>query len=85
MAEASRVAPSAKLGTGHGEREWSRATLVSFERAGSSPNYVYRLEYDSQARLMASGVIPRPRPMPQSPSPFPANRNGFVPDPPYGG
>jgi hypothetical protein len=79
------AAPSAKLGTGHGEREWSRATLVSFERAGPSPNYLYRLEYDSQARLMASGVIPRPRPIQQGPSPFPGNRNGFVPDPPYGG
>ena len=48
------AAPSAKLGTGHGAREWSRVTLVNFQRATSSPEYVYRVEYDSQARLMAS-------------------------------
>ncbi len=83
-ARASLAAPSARLGTGHGEREWSRATFVNFERASAYPSYVYRLEYDSQTRLIASGVIPRPRPSPQAPSPFPGNRNGFVPDPPYG-
>lgn len=80
-ARASMAAPSAKLGTGHGAREWSRATVVRFERASAAPGYVFRLEYDSQARLMASGVIPRP----QGPSPFPGNRNGYVPDPPRGG
>ena len=85
MAEARMAAPSAKLGTGHGAREWSRVTLVDFERASVTPNYVYRLEYDSQARLIASGVMPRPRPIPASPSPFPGNRNGYVADPPYGG
>ena len=84
-AEAYAAQPSAKLGTGHGDREWSRATLVSFERATTSPQYVYRVEYDSRVRLMASGVIPKPRPIPSSPSPFPGSRNGFVPDPPYGG
>lgn len=83
-ARASMAAPSAKLGTGHGAREWSHARLVSFERASASPQYVYRLEYDSPARLIASGVMPRPRPSPPAPSPFPGNRNGYVPDPPYG-
>jgi hypothetical protein len=85
---APRMAPrpaAPKLGTGHGQREWSTITTVPFTRATSAPQYVYRLEYDSRERLIASGVIPRPRPIPVGPRPFPANPNGYVPDPPYGG
>lgn len=78
------AAQSAKLGTGHGAREWSSITAVDFERASPYPQYVYRLEYDSRARLIASGVIPRPLPSPPAPSPFPGDRKGYVPDPPYG-
>lgn len=89
MAESSVVRPAplqpgAKLGTGHGAREWSTIRTVAFERATSAPQFVYRLEYDSRERLMASGVIPRPRPTSPSPRPFPGA--GYVPDPPsYGG
>jgi len=85
---APRMAPrpvAPKLGTGHGEREWSTTTTVPFTRATAAPQYVYRLEYDSRERLIASGVIPRPRPTPTGPRPFPASPNGYVPDPPYGG
>jgi hypothetical protein len=82
-AEASVAPPSAKLGTGHGAREWSSVVDVDFERATTHPQYVYRLEYDSQVRLIASGVIPRPLPSPPAPSPFPGNRSSYVPDPPY--
>lgn len=87
-AEAASVAPAAspasKLGTGHGAREFSRVRMVSFQRASAYPHYIYRVEYDSEARLIASGVMPRPTPTPRTPSPFPGNREGYVPDPPYG-
>jgi len=83
----ARVAPvpeaSAKLGTGHGPREWSAATTVAFTRATSYPEFIHRLEYDSRERLVASGVIPRLRPSPAQPRPFPAGP-GYVPDPPRG-
>ena len=76
----------AKLGTGHGAREWSTITTVPFTRMSREPQYIYRVEYDSRERLMASGVIPRPRPLPPGgPRPFPASPNGYVPDPPRGG
>lgn len=75
---------SEKLGTGHGAREWSQVSTVAFERATASPQYVYRVEYDSYANLLASGVIPRPRPVPRRPQPFPMSPDGggYVPDPP---
>jgi hypothetical protein len=71
-----------RLGTGHGQREWSVVQRTAFERATSSPEQVTQLEYDSRERLVAAGVIPsaaayvRPRP-------FPSNQVGFVPDPPF--
>ncbi|OJU10943.1 MAG: hypothetical protein BGN86_02075 [Caulobacterales bacterium 68-7] len=82
---AARDLSMAKLGTGHGAREWSTATTVAFTRATREPNYVYRVEYDSRERLIASGVIPRPTPTRPGPRPFPASPNGYVPDPPRGG
>ncbi len=66
-----------KLGTGHGEREYSPTSQTAFERASSSPAEVVQVRYDSYANLLASGVIPRPRPMPRQPDAFPS----FVPDP----
>ena len=65
-----------KLGTGHGEREYSPTTQTSFERASSQPAEIVQVRYDSYANLVASGVIGRPRP-PVFPEPFP----GFAPDP----
>ena len=67
-----------RLGTGHGEREYSPTTQVEFERASERPAEVVKLRYDSSENLIAAGVIPtiRPRP-PIAPQPFP----GFVPDP----
>lgn len=70
------LAKSEKLGTGHGEREYSPTTQTTFERAGSQPAEVVQVRYDSFANLVANGVIGRPRP-PAVPDPFPA----FVPDP----
>ena len=76
MAERDSLAKSEKLGTGHGEREYSPTTQTAFERASSQPSEVVQLRYDSYANLLASGVIGRPRP-PVNPDPFPA----FAPDP----
>ena len=67
-----------RLGTGHGEREYSPTTQTAFERASSSPAEIVQVRYDSYQNLLASGVIPRPRPpMPRQPDAFPS----FVPDP----
>lgn len=85
-----RAAPSAqaarrseRLGTGHGAREWSQVTTVSFERATSYPRFIRQIEYDSYDNLVARGVIPRQRPRP-TPYPRPFPQDGYVPDPPYG-
>jgi hypothetical protein len=69
-----------KLGTGHGEREWSNARQTQFVRASSQPTEVNAIWYDSRRNLVAAGVLPPPyrhyadrgdaRPFP-----------GFVPDP----
>ncbi|MBV9889645.1 MAG: hypothetical protein JO090_02015 [Rhizobacter sp.] len=67
-----------KLGTGHGEREYSPTTETRFERASSSPSEIVQVRYDSEQNLIAAGVIPRPRPIaPRQPDAFPS----FVPDP----
>ena len=51
----SRRAAREKLGTGHGEREWSQVTHTSFERAQSSPNETIRIRYDSYENLVSMG------------------------------
>ena len=71
-----------KLGTGHGEREWSQVSQTTFERAGTRPNETITVRYDSRENLVAMGVIPEPRRhQPRTPNPFPDNLS-FVPDPP---
>jgi hypothetical protein len=74
-----------RLGTGHGEREWSRVTRTDFVRATRSPSQVTELRYDDYDALVAIGIYPRPRPpysqWHDAPRAFP---NGFVPDPPGG-
>lgn len=70
-----------KLGTGHGEREWSQVSHTSFERAQSSPNETIRIRYDSRENLVSMGVIPAQRPWQRTPNAFPESL-GFVPDPP---
>lgn len=80
-AEAADAAPQ-RLGTGHGEREWSPVGQTAFERASDAPAQVTSVRYDDRARLVAIGVLPRhgrrPAP-PRAPRAFP---QGFVPDPP---
>lgn len=71
-----------KLGTGHGEREWSQVSHTNFERAQSSPNETVRIRYDSFENLVSMGVIREPnRPWQRTPNPFPESL-GYVPDPP---
>jgi hypothetical protein len=71
------LAKAEKLGTGHGEREYSPTTQTTFERATAQPAEIVQVRYDSYANLVAAGVIGRPQPPAVVPQPFP----GFVPDP----
>lgn len=74
-----------KLGTGHGAREWSVSTIVSFQRATVYPRLIRQVEYDTRDNLVARGII---RSVEDGPAPhaFPGSPRGFsyVPDPPGG-
>jgi len=74
--ERDSFAKADKLGTGHGEREYSPTTQTTFERASTRPAEIVQVRYDSYANLVASGIIARPRPY-DSAQAFPS----FVPDP----
>lgn len=81
-----RGEPAPKLGTGHGEREYSYVNHTEFARLQSQPNELVRIRYDSLDDLLAMGVIRRERPLPPTANPFPsAPTPGYVPDPPGGG
>ena len=81
-AEAERSA-RAKLGTGHGASEWSPIQHTTFQRRSSQPEQVVEIHYDSQANLVAAGVMPRPvAVLPSAPRAFPNSGGGYVPDPP---
>ncbi len=69
---------SMKLGTGHGEREYSPTRHTEFVRNSDSPDEIITLYYDSRVNLIARGIIPSPRLA--EPAPFPGGA-GFVPDP----
>lgn len=68
---------AARLGTGHGEREYSPTQSTEFVRASATPQQVITLHYDSRSNLIARGIIRGERET--TPQPFP---RGFVPDPP---
>jgi hypothetical protein len=75
-------APREKLGTGHGEREYSHVDHTEFLRLQKQPNQVIRIHYDSLDNLFAMGIVTRPRPTPPVPDPFPGSRDQhYVPDP----
>ena len=75
--------PAPKLGTGHGEREYSYVNHTEFARLQTQPNEVIRVRYDSLDNLLAMGVIRRGRPLPPNVNPFPGAPNpAYVPDPP---
>jgi len=67
-----------KLGTGHGEREFSPTRYTEFMRNSDTPDEIITVYYDSRANLVARGIIPSARLA--EPAPFPAGA-GFVPDP----
>lgn len=74
--------PAPKLGTGHGEREYSYVNHTEFSRMQSQPNEVIRIRYDSLDNLFAMGIIKRPRPATPTVTPFPATpEQQYVPDP----
>jgi hypothetical protein len=83
LAAVPRTEPAPKLGTGHGEREYSYVNHTEFARLQPKPNEVIRIRYDSLDNLLAMGVIRRDRPLPPTANPFPAvPEPGYVPDPP---
>jgi hypothetical protein len=72
-----------KLGTGHGEREYSYVSSTDFLRIQDRPNEVIRIRYDSMDNLVAMGIVRRPRPAWPTLDPFPASPGqAYVPDPP---
>lgn len=81
MAESSAKREPSRLGTGHGRSEYSRITMVDFERATREPEEVLTIRYDSYANLVARGIIVARAPE-RFPNPFPNAPQGFVPDPP---
>ena len=73
----------AKLGTGHGPREYSYVRDTEFVRLHPEPDEVIRIRYDSLENLVAMGVLPPPEGRPATPNPFPhSHERAFVPDPP---
>ncbi len=87
-AAAKSMRESARLGTGHGQREYAPIQYTEFERASRSPSEVLNLRYDSRHNLVSRGILPKPRPSLWQPNwrkpdwqdaqPFPGD---FVPDP----
>jgi hypothetical protein len=74
--------PAPKLGTGHGEREYSYVNHTEFLRMQTQPNEVIRIRYDSLDNLFAMGIITRPHPAAPTANPFPASpEQQYVPDP----
>jgi hypothetical protein len=72
-----------KLGTGHGERQFSYINHTEFDRLQPEPNEIIRIRYDSLDNLVAMGVIRRPRPAMPTTNPFPGSlTQQYVPDPP---
>jgi hypothetical protein len=75
----STDAPRSRIGTGHGQSEYSYVGTTSFERAHPEPDLLVSIRYDRPETLVAMGIIPgsaHPRPFPDSAA------LGFVPDPP---
>jgi hypothetical protein len=76
------TAPRAKLGTGHGGREYSYVDHTEFVRMQPHPDQLIRIHYDSLDNLIAMGIVARPRLGAPGPDPFPGSRDQrYVPDP----
>jgi hypothetical protein len=82
-ADRSAMDTNPKLGTGHGEREYSYIDHTAFAREQPQPNEIIRIRYDSLENLLAMGIVKRTRPVPSTTNPFPASpERQYVPDPP---
>jgi len=82
LALPARPAASAKLGTGHGPREYSYVRDTEFLRLHAEPDEVIRIHYDSLENLVAMGVLRGPAATPPTLNPFPgSHEHRFVPDP----
>ncbi len=78
--KAAETAQAERLGTRHGEREWSVSRRTSFERLSPSPQDLLQIVYDSRENLVQAGIIPVPTAQARA---FPGgDGRGFVPDPP---
>jgi hypothetical protein len=74
-------AAAPKLGTGHGEAEYSYVNHTDFLRQRLQPNEIIRIHYDSFDNLFAMGIVRRP--VPSAVNPFPGSpASQYVPDPP---
>jgi len=69
----ARQQAASRLGTGHGERLSAPTQYTEFRRASDHPAEIVSIHYDSRARLLAQGIIPRPHQSPQ-PNPFPVGK-----------
>jgi hypothetical protein len=79
--EMAAPAPMAKIGTGHGRREWSPVETTRFERESATPNETVAINYDRRENLVAMGILAPPS-IARAPNPFPNWTPRFVPDPP---
>ena len=78
--------PAPKLGTGHGEREYSHVENTEFQRRQTQPDEIIRIRYDSLDNLIALGIVAKARPVIPVTNPFPASpQQPYVPDPPAEG
>ena len=82
-ASSSLAEANAKLGTGHGAREYSYVRDTEFVRLHPEPDEVIRIRYDSLENLVAMGIVPPTGATSRPPNPFPrSHERRFVPDPP---
>ena len=85
LAACTAPMPAPKLGTGHGEREYSHVENTEFERRQTQPDEIIRSRYDSLDNLVAMGIVAPPRPLAPVANSFPASpQQQYVPDPPPG-
>jgi hypothetical protein len=79
-AAAAGIAPTERLGTGHGQREWSVSRHTHFARLTPAPQDLLEIAYDSYENLVLAGAIAAPTGRARA---FPGDEGrGFVADPP---